>query len=405
MSQKVNVTGSRSDTGCVRQHNEDSLVVQAPLYAVADGMGGHAAGEVASEIAVDILAANALQIRDADALIDTVRTINRSIIDAAVNGLGKQGMGTTLTVAIIDGLRLLIAQVGDSRAYLLHNHSLQQLTRDHSYVGELLAGGHISPDEAASHPKRSVITRALGSDPKTEADIYELEAQVGDRLLICSDGLYGMVPDEEITEILTVESDPQLACNKLITAAREAGGLDNITAIVVDIKNDTSEFLRFSADSSGANGEGSGQQSRAGSRRAKDAPRRFNLGIITFVVLLVVLIGGSIAGVYWYASNSAFLRTEEGRVVVFRGLPGELLPGVRLEWYEYTSDVSATDLLPSTAERLEGGVQVDSLNEAASLIASYEEQILDQRGLRENSAEAPALPNGGAETASGNSTS
>jgi len=368
----------------VREHNEDSLIVHPPLYAVADGMGGHAAGEVASEIAVDILARNASLITDADALIDTARTINQAIIKAARDGLGSPGMGTTLTAAILDGKRLLIAQVGDSRAYLLHDKTLQQLTRDHSYVGELLAGGHISPSEAASHPKRSVITRALGSDPKTEADIYELEATVGDRLLICSDGLYGMVPSEEIKAILMAEADPQTACDALIQAARDGGGLDNISAVVVDISSDESEFLTFKQERAGS--EAPLGRRRRGSGRPRQRPSRINLGIVTFLVLLVLLVGSAILSIYWYASNSAFLRAEDGRVLVYRGLPGEVLPGLRLEWYEYTTDIDPNDLLPTIAERLESGIPADSLNEAASLVADYEEQIRLAETRREHSS-------------------
>ena len=375
MSQKANVSGSRSDIGCVREQNEDALISQQPLYAVADGMGGHAAGEVASELAVDILADNASSIRDADSLIKTARTINRSIIEATKTGMGRPGMGTTLTAAILDGTRLLIAQVGDSRAYLLHTNSLQQLTKDHSYVAELLAGGHITADEAVAHPKRSVITRALGSDPKTEADIYELEATVGDRLLLCTDGLYGMVSEADITAILNSVDDPQNACDELVSAARAKGGLDNISVIVVDINNDISEFLTFSTEEPDPAAKSSRRRKRGKEGSRQGIFKRFHLGIVTFLVLLALLVGGAIGGVYWYASNSAFLRAEDGKVVVYRGLPGEVLPGLRLEWYEYTTDINSRDLLSVTAERLNEGVRVDSLNDAATLVASYEQQI------------------------------
>ncbi|MCL2808170.1 MAG: Stp1/IreP family PP2C-type Ser/Thr phosphatase [Coriobacteriia bacterium] len=391
MSHKAHNFGSRTNIGCVRETNEDALVSQPPLYAVADGMGGHAAGEVASEIAVEILAEHALSIRDSDALINTVRTINRVIIEATKDGRGREGMGTTLTVAILDGVRLLIAQVGDSRAYLLHNRRLQQLTRDHSYVGELLAGGHISAAEAALHPKRSVITRALGSDPKTEADIYELQATVGDRLLVCTDGLYGMVSEEDITHILTSTDEPQQACDELIEAARNGGGLDNISVIVVDINNNESEFLNFGNDAFGFEDAFDTRSRRARFQRARRGNaksgkagvfKRLHLGILTFLVLLALLVGGAVAGVYWYADSNAFLRTEDNRVVVYRGLPDEVLPGLRLEWYEYTTNVDPADLRPTTAERLKEGVRVDSLSEAASVVSSYEQQIR-QSSVRE----------------------
>lgn len=380
MMQKPLQAGSLSNTGCVRQHNEDSLIAEAPLFAVADGMGGHAAGEVASQIAIDILAQEGQHIYNSQTLISTVRTINRSIIQAAASGTGRPGMGTTLTLAVVDGTRMLIAQVGDSRAYLLHKGSLQQLTRDHSYVSELLAGGHISEDEAAHHPKRSVITRALGSDPKTEADIYELNAEVGDRLLLCSDGLYGMVSAEDITAILAGQADPQTACEALIAAARAGGGLDNISAIVVDISHAQSEFVEFSSSEDQASGRLAGSAQRKSNRGSRSrSTRKVHFGVISFVVLLVLFIGIAVAGVYWYASNTAFLRTNESGIVeVYRGLPGEVLPGVHLEWYEYTTEVDAADLVSSTAARLEEGIQVDSLNDAASVVANYEMQIQEE---------------------------
>ena len=186
--------GSRTDIGCVRDHNEDSLVVAPPLFAVADGMGGHAAGEVASEIATTVLANQAPKTPDAEALGRAVETANLEIIAAAEDGRGRAGMGTTCTAAILEGERLVVAQVGDSRAYLLHQGKLQQLTRDHSLVAMMVEAGQLTPEEARVHPRRSVITRALGTDPSVQPDLYEIDVQTGDRLLLCSDGLSGMVP-------------------------------------------------------------------------------------------------------------------------------------------------------------------------------------------------------------------
>ena len=181
--------GSRTDIGCVRDHNEDSLVVAPPLFAVADGMGGHAAGEVASEIATTVLANQAPKTPDAEALGRAVETANLEIIAAAEDGRGRAGMGTTCTAAILEGERLVVAQVGDSRAYLLHQGKLQQLTRDHSLVAMMVEAGQLTPEEARVHPRRSVITRALGTDPSVQPDLYEIDVQTGDRLLLCSDGL------------------------------------------------------------------------------------------------------------------------------------------------------------------------------------------------------------------------
>ena len=161
--------GSCTDVGCVRPQNEDSLVVAPPLFAVADGMGGHAAGEVASEIAVQVLADRAPQHADAVALGNAVVAANHTIIRAAREGRGKEGMGTTCTAALLEGERLVIAQVGDSRAYLLHQGRLQQITRDHSLMADLIEAGELTAEEARVHPKRSVITRALGKRPPHRA--------------------------------------------------------------------------------------------------------------------------------------------------------------------------------------------------------------------------------------------
>ena len=166
--------GSRTDVGLVRDHNEDSLAVNPPLYAVADGMGGHAAGEVASEIAIQTLVANAPETPDGDDLARAVVAANHAVIRAAAEGIGRKGMGTTMTCAMLSGKRLVVAQVGDSRAYLLHEGSLQRITRDHSLMADLIESGQITVEEARVHPQRSVITRALGSDPSTLPDIYEM---------------------------------------------------------------------------------------------------------------------------------------------------------------------------------------------------------------------------------------
>ena len=187
--------GSRTDVGCVREHNEDSLVVAPPLYVVCDGMGGHAAGEVASEIAVNVIADRAPATPDAAALGQAVEEANLAIIQAAREGVGRAGMGCTCTAAMLENERLIVAQVGDSRAYLLHGGTLQQITRDHSLMADFIEAGQITPEEARVHPQRSVITRALGSDPRTQPDLFEINVNTGDRLLICSDGLTSMLAD------------------------------------------------------------------------------------------------------------------------------------------------------------------------------------------------------------------
>ncbi|MDR3053423.1 MAG: Stp1/IreP family PP2C-type Ser/Thr phosphatase [Coriobacteriales bacterium] len=339
--------GSRTDVGCVRAHNEDSLIARPPFFAIADGMGGHEAGEVASEIAVETLARYDLSSADVATLSTAIIAANRAILRGAREGVGRQGMGTTLTAAIIEDDDLLIAQVGDSRAYLLHGGRLQQITHDHSLVEELVAMGEITPDEALTHPNRSVITRALGSDFDTRPDYYELAIQPGDRLMLCSDGLSGMVGITKMEHILKTKGDPQLAADTLVEAARDAGGYDNITTIVVDV----------------------------GSSKSQQQPRRqrFKLSVIAFILVFAILIAGAVGGLYSYAHNAAFLIAQDGYVNVYRGLPGEVL-GIRLQWHEYSTAVRADALAPTTTQRLQEGIRVGSLDEAKALVAQYQEQ-------------------------------
>ncbi len=230
-----NAFGSATDVGQVRDHNEDSLFVAPPLYMVADGMGGHAAGEVASELAVQTVAQLAPAYPNGPMLENALIEANRAVYDMARNNPRRQGMGTTVTAALLQGTRLVLAQVGDSRAYLLHNGILQQLTRDHSFMQDLIDAGEITPEQARIHPQRNYITRALGTAPSVEVDTYDLNVSPGDRLLLCTDGLSGMIDDHDIADTLAGISNPQNCVNSLIAQANEAGGHDNVTAIVVDV--------------------------------------------------------------------------------------------------------------------------------------------------------------------------
>jgi len=363
MSDSVPLTsGSRTDIGRVRTNNEDNLLVSAPLFAVADGMGGHAAGEVASEIAVRTLEQCNIAHPDADLLRAAVVKANEAIIEGYHVGLGRPGMGTTLTAAVIEDDHLLIAQVGDSRAYLLRNGRLRQLTIDHSYVNELVAIGEITEEEAAVHPKRSIITRALGNDANTAPDLFEHELLVGDRLLLCSDGLSGMVGDRQIEAVLTRLVNPQDAADSLIAQARANGGSDNITAIVIDIN----ALRPSSAEQAAQDADG----------RIKSGPGRLRKGVIAFILGFLLLVGAAVGGEYLYASNSYFLRLDGGYVCVYRGLPGDIMPGLRLQWLERSTDVAAADISPTVAQRLAEGWQVPGLGkdaemEAAALIEEY----------------------------------
>ena len=234
-----------SDTGRRRRRNEDNYVVAPPLFAVADGMGGAQAGEVASQ-----LAASALEAGDSDGLEGTkridalIQEANRRIYDRASTDPTASGMGTTMTVALVDGMTVAIGHVGDSRAYLVRGEQMEQLTEDHSLVNELLKTGKLSEEEANVHPQRSVITRAVGTDPDVDVDGFTIEAEDGDVFLICSDGLTDMVEDPEILELVHQNRDDlDKAVKSLVAAANRGGGEDNITAVAFRISSEAAPSL------------------------------------------------------------------------------------------------------------------------------------------------------------------
>ncbi len=350
----ITAFGSRTDVGCVRDHNEDSLVVTPPLFVVADGMGGHAAGEVASEIATTVLAEKAPKTPDAEALGRAVEEANLEIIAAAEDGRGREGMGTTCTAAILQEERLVIAQVGDSRAYLLHQGELQQLTRDHSLVAMMVEAGQLTPEEARIHPRRSVITRALGTDPSTKPDLYEIDVEAGDRLLLCSDGLYGMVEDPDIQAIMTRTADPQRCASQLVNEAIAAGGNDNVTVIVVDIEG------------------------KREARRKKIALKT-KLTIAFVLILLAAIVAGAAWGINAYVHNSAYLAEEDGNVAIYQGIPEPFLFVSYSELVEET-DVPVDKLSPGVADRIREGLRVDNVNAARDLIEEYRDQLSPDDG-------------------------
>ena len=356
--------GARSDVGCVRPHNEDSYLVQSPLFCVCDGMGGHAAGEVASSIAVETIAKTAPQAADAARLAAAVEAANAAVIEAALNGLGKPGMGCTATCAYIENDMLAIAHVGDSRAYLLHEGTLIRVTRDHSYVEELVDAGEITADEARVHPNRSVITRALGSDPAMYADHFTLHIEEGDRLILCSDGLSSMIPDSDIENIATQSSTAQICVDNLVDAALAAGGHDNVTVVVVDLVDD-------------------------GVMREAQRVRRRNITIAAILALVFVLAAGIWA--YTGVTGSYYLGTYQGNVAVWRGLPGKPL-GLKLHWLESETSIKLSDLPEDTQNRLKAGIPQTSVDDAQDTISKYRHQIdeeqtrqvIDAQTIRDN---------------------
>lgn len=224
-----------TDVGRQRHANEDAYLLDPPLFAVADGMGGARAGEVAARLAAGALEEASRSVEDVAALIDEA---NRRIWERSLADPRTAGMGTTVTAALVDGAagRVTIGHVGDSRAYLLRDGELEQLTSDHSLVAELVEGGVLTPEEAERHPQRSAITRALGTEPTVEVDVFTIDGRSGDLFLLCSDGLSSMVDDETVaTVIRDAEGDPAQAAEALVAAANARGGQDNITVVLFEL--------------------------------------------------------------------------------------------------------------------------------------------------------------------------
>ncbi len=350
--------GSRTDVGLVREHNEDAILVHAPLFGVCDGMGGHAAGEVASAIAVDTIATHIPDTADDILLGVAVERANTAVIQAAQEGLGKPGMGCTATAVMIDKSHMAIAHVGDSRVYVLHAGTLVRVTHDHSFVEELVDAGEITIGEARLHPNRSVITRALGSDPNMYADHFTLDVETNDRIIICSDGLSSMLSDSQIESISVSSVTPQGAADNLVADALAEGGHDNISVIVVDILDDGTHV----------------------EHRRKLLRSTMGWMVATFTVILLLVLASLL--VY---NHSYYLAAEGDAVAIYQGFQGELF-GRSLSRLVDLTDVALEDLPESLQNDLESGIYIGGLSEAQATVDSYREQIEEDRAYEEQIA-------------------
>lgn len=334
-----------TDTGRVRPHNEDAFLVSPTVLAVADGMGGHAAGEVASRIAVDTLARVMRKPgkKTADeALTAAIREANQVILERAGEYERFSGMGTTVTAASIITRELTIAHVGDSRAYILRDGRLTQLTEDHSLVHELMREGRLTPEEAANHPQRSVITRALGTEPELEVDILEDLLHPGDVLLLTTDGLTSVVTDEAIQRTLADDAAPAELCSRLIAQANVRGGPDNITVVVA----------RYVGD-----------DTHARPKKRRVWPRLLGVSL-AFLLALAVAAGAA----YGYLSNNYYLAFSQDRVALHRGLPGAVL-GLRLSRVYRVTNIHRDELPGFYQERLTEGIPLTGAEDADRVIS------------------------------------
>ena len=364
--------GARSDVGLVRSHNEDSFLLRTPLFVVSDGMGGHAAGEVASSIAVEAIGEKAPGTADDVLLGAAVEAANLAVIKGAEEGIGKPGMGCTASAVLIEKNKMAVAHVGDSRVYVLRHGTLVRVTHDHSFVEELVDSGQITADEARTHPSRSVITRALGSDPDMYADHFSLEVTEGDRVIVCSDGLSSMVPDSEIESVAVSSATPQQAADNLVAAALTAGGSDNVTVIVVDVLNDG----------------------------VADAVRkRLIHRVLGTVGALAVLLAATLLAVFAYVKTEWYLGVNGDTVGIYQGVNSSIF-GIPLNELEGTSAVLVSDLPSSVQSQLNDGIRVSGRDAAEQTLDSYRQQI-DAEKSRAAALAADTNAQGAADDGSG----
>jgi serine/threonine protein phosphatase PrpC len=386
--------GAATDVGLVRSNNQDRLLVASSLFAVADGMGGHAAGEVASQVAVEALerAFEALEVPTSEGLGQAARQANRMVWERAQTDPALRGMGTTLVaLALVRSSgpeEIAIVNVGDSRAYRLRGTSLQQLTVDHSLVQELVDEGQLQEEEMAFHPQRHVLTRALGVDPDVAVDVIGVAPEPGDRFLLCSDGLIREVGDEMVASVLRRLDDPDDAARELVEVAKEHGGADNITVVVVDVTSDdtvagaapvpVSADLppppahlapEVASDGGGVPEDASPPPPRRLARRrhrvrrpASPMAHLLTARVVLFAAVLVGLLAVAAAGVVWYARDNYFVGLSGDRLTIFQGRPGGVL------WFQPTvarrTSVTTSDVLAYHLSGLRAGQDEPSVSAA-----------------------------------------
>jgi PPM family protein phosphatase len=373
-------SASVTDTGRRRRHNEDAYVDKPPLFAVADGMGGAQAGELASSLAAAALRDETSELAGGEERVnDLIQEANRRVYQRQSQDASASGMGTTMTVALVEDGHVAIGHVGDSRAYLIRDRKLEQLTEDHSLVAELVRSGKLSPEEAEGHPQRSVITRALGTDPDVDVDTFSVVTKPGDLFLLCSDGLTSMVDDETILrEVERNRSDLAKAAKALVRAANKGGGEDNITVVFFEITGADGEHTVTlppveDDDAEDTLDEHDGVPPVAVAHRDDEdshAGRRALFALLA-LVLIVAVCGFAV----WSLWRSHFVGAEsDGHVVVYQGLPWNVVGNVKLYRPVYVSPLLADQLGQAERRKLFDHT-LRSEDSARAQVRRYEEQI------------------------------
>jgi protein phosphatase len=398
--------GERTDVGRGRPENEDSHLVDPEdgLYAVADGMGGHRAGEVASATAIDALKTAYLGGQRLDRAVEAA---NAAVFARAAEDAALRGMGTTLTAIALQDSTALLGHVGDSRAYLMRDGAVTQVTEDHSLVEQLVREGRLTPEEAQNHPQRAIITRALGVDVDVQVDTYRIDLKPGDRLMICSDGLTNMLSDDTIAQTLRRHADPQQAADTLVDMANQAGGDDNITVVLVDALSDGGEGpAAMAIAEAGADPVAAAVESGAGAQPAledsfvedpaaaddDDAPkaRRGGRGVRSLLLWglpILAVVGIAVGAVGWYARRTYFVGLSGDKVTLFKGVPGGLLgwePTV-----DHQADLTAADLTEADRADLESGHRFASRSDANQFLERLQQAHEALAGTTTSTATGP----------------
>ena len=403
-------SGSATDTGLVRSVNQDLAVETGTLFAVADGMGGHAGGEVAARLAVDTLT-RAFGIKPTGAgLSEAVTEANRVVFEHSLDNPELRGMGTTMTAAALvnedDRDVLALVNVGDSRSYRYHDGQLSQITVDHSLAEEMVRSGELSEAEAAVHPHRHILTRALGVADDVSVDLWRIQPARGDRFVLCSDGLTNELDEAQIAEVLATVPDPQIAADLLVRAARTHGGSDNITVVVVDVvvgeadEADVPAVAAVAADFQSALPEEPESdpatlapdrpevedveilpgpeplkpklrdrwRARRKARRAARGRRLVTFRVVLFAVILVAILYAAFYAVRWYDTNAYYVQVSNNELMIYHGRigGGVLYKPVIVD----RTRVTTADVPPYTISQLESGVQEDSLKAAHAYVAN-----------------------------------
>ncbi len=391
MTLKLGNSAAATDPGRRRRHNEDSYVCEPPLFAVADGIGGAQAGEVASG-----LAASALRDHSGDGDGDArgrvgslVQEANRRVYERQAADDAVSGMGTTMTAALVDGDNVWIGHVGDSRAYRLRDGSLEQVTEDHSLVAELVRTGKLAPEEAENHPQRSIVTRALGTDPDVDVDTFQVEAKPGDLFLLCSDGLTTMVDNATmLREIELNRDDLHAAAKALVRAANRGGGEDNITVVLFEIAGDEEDgghTLSLPPEQQAADSDDAETldeidrvpvvetaEPEPEPKRKESHPVRRRALLAAVALIAVVLAFGFAAWGLWY---SHFVGAEpDGHVAVYQGIPWNVAGNLHLYRAVYVSPLQDVQLSAPERKKLFDH-SLRSKSSAFAAVRRYEQQI------------------------------